>query len=249
MAVPIHKNPSSDLTIFVDPSWLVTSEKYLISHALETVLTELSPEHVTQRKIDDFVNSFSGIYQLTDYDIQNFCTRLKQTTPSQHTTKLIEFISLYNTVSSRITQNFYEISDCLHKSFELSNSQTLQSQTHYNEVLCAGIEYAVSNIKKGKSIVMITGSPAKTECQRVIEMAIKRRVKIHVLFASDIKANPKDVQFYKHMTNALDSQFFELKRSFITEMQLERIFRSIIIPSGLASWQQSPRRPDNPYRY
>ncbi|WP_353570270.1 hypothetical protein [Candidatus Albibeggiatoa sp. nov. BB20] len=247
MAIPVHKNPSSDLTIFVDPSWLIASEKYLISHALESVLTEFSSEQTIQRQVDEFVNSFSGIYQLTDYDIRNFCTRLKQTTPKQHTTKLLEFISIRNTVSSHVTQNFNEIADCLSRSFEFKPDKLNTSL--YHDVFCTGIEYAVTNIKKGKSIIMITGSPAKNECQRIIEMALKRRVKIHVLFTTDGKAHQCDIEFYKFVTDTLDSQFFELKRGFITEMELEKIFRSIIKPTGLAAWSNKPNQSDSPFSY
>ncbi|MEK7991727.1 MAG: hypothetical protein VSS52_012025 [Thiotrichaceae bacterium] len=248
MAVPVHKNPSSDLTIFVDPSWLIASEKYLISHALETVLVELGSEQIIQRKVDEFVSGFNGIYQLTERDIDGFCTRLEQTTPKQHTTKLLEFISLRNTVSTYVTQNFNEIADCLHRSFEFRPDKLDMSLHH--EVLCSGIEYAVNNIKRNKSIIMITGSPAKTECRRVIEMAAKRRVKIHVLFATDGKAAQGDIEFYKYMTSALKGQFFELRRSIITEMKLEHIFRSIIAPTNLATtWSNNQKKPDSPYSY
>lgn len=242
MAAPIHKYPSPDLTVFVDPSWLIPSEKYLISHALETVLANLSNEFQTQRQIDNFVDNFNGLYPITEYEIQQFCTRLRLNTRQARLTQSVEFVSLFNTVANRATNHMQEMIDCLHKSFEFHSSE-FDAEKH-SENLCAAMEYAVNNIRRGQSIIMITGSPAKAECQRLVEMAAMRRVKIHILFTTDGRYHQHNVEFYKQATQRLNSQFFELRRSLITEIQLERIFRSIIQPETLTPYWRN--QADNP---
>jgi len=243
MAAPIHKYPSPDLTIFVDPLWLIPSEKYLISHALETVLTDLSDEFYTQRQIDNFVSNFNGLYPITEYEIQQFCTRLRVNTRQAQLSQLVEFVSLFNTVANRATNHMQEMIDCLHKSFEFT-SGVFDTEKH-SENLCSAMEYAINNIRRGQSIIMITGSPANAECRRLVEMAAQRRVKIHILFATDGRYHQHNVEFYKKASQRLNSQFFELRRSLITEMQLEGIFRSVIQPETLTP-QHWRTQTDNP---
>ncbi len=231
MCIPVYKNPNPDLIIFSDPTWLISAEKYLIAHALETVLAEHTSEKTIQQTIDKFVSDFNGIYQINQHDIDQMCNRLRYETPKRHTKQLIEFISIRNTVTSYVTQNFDEIANCLQKSFAFQAANW--NPQLYQAVLCAGMEYAVSNIKENKTIIMLTASPAQTECLPVIEMAANRRIKIHILFATSVKPRQQDVHFYKKMADMSGGKFFELRRSFITEMQLEAIFRSIIKPTRL----------------
>lgn len=225
MTIPVRRYTNADFTIWTDSSCLIASDKYLISHALESVLAE-SSERVIQRKIDDFVNTFNHFYPISEHEIVQFCKQLHNNTPKYHTTQLIQFVSVRNTVATYVTKNYNDVAACLQRSFTFNPNDF--NFAVYNDVLCTSLEYAVKNSRRNKPIVMITGSPVNTECQRLISMATQRGVKIYVLFATNANARQTDMAFYEQMTKASHGQLFKLIRGFTTEMQLEDFFRRII---------------------
>jgi hypothetical protein len=244
MSIPVRRYTNADFTIWSDSSCLIASDKHLISHALESVLAELtSSERVIQRKIDDFVNTFNHFYPISEHEIAQFCRQLHDNTPQYHTTQLIQFVSVRNTVTTHVTKNYDDIIACLQRSFTFNPNDFNFSV--YNEVLCTSLEYAVKNSRRNKPVIMITGSPMNTECQHLISMATQRGVKIHVLFVTNDNGRQADMAFYEQIAKASHGQLFKLVRGFTTEMQLEDFFRRII----RATSDVNTGYTDNVYQY